>query len=175
MEHSHELVAARAIIDLATLGGCGLTERVLALGADPRGGVRGAVLRFVREVIPGRAPPLLLEGLEDPHYIVRWDAVEGLGQLEYAPALPRVEAMLRDPHPHVRSEALWAIPSLAPSSATIPLLLEALNDPEADVRDSALTVLECERFTGRDMLERMLDDPDERVRCNARNILERLG
>jgi len=58
-------------------------------------------------------------------------------------------------------------------------LLEGLEDPhyivpEADVRDSALTVLECERFTGRDMLERMLDDPDERVRCNARNILERL-
>ncbi len=50
----------------------------------------------------------------------------------------------------------------------------SLNDPEADVPDSALTVLECERFTGRDMLERMLDDPDERVRCNARNILERL-
>lgn len=123
LEHPDEHVVAIAIEDLAGLGGCGLTERVLALGADPRELVRGAVLRFARQVAPDRAPVLLLGALDDPHYIVRENAIDELDELECTPALPRIEALLRDAPPRVRQSALWMIAHLAPSSEAIPLCL----------------------------------------------------
>jgi len=174
LEHPDEHVVAIAIEDLAGLGGCGLTERVLALGADPRELVRGAVLRFARQVAPDRAPALLLGALDDPHYIVRENAIDELDELECTPALPRIEALLRDAHPHVRQSALWMIANLAPSSEAIPLLLEALHDPEATVRCAAVEHLgESKEFNDLDVFERMLEDPDEDVRWHARDALDR--
>lgn len=174
LDHPDEHVAARAIDGLAGLGGCGLTERVLALGGGPRVLVRGAVLRFARQVVPDRAPALLLDALHDPHYIVRENAVDELDELDYTPALPRIEALSADPHPHVRAAALGAIANLGPPDAAIALLLGAVLDPDARVRFTAVDQLDqLEQFTDREVFERMLDDPDEEVREYTRSILDR--
>lgn len=113
-DHPDEHVAAEAIDGLAMLGGSGLTERVMARGADHRPLVRGAVLRFVGKVVPHRAPALLLDALRDPHYIVRENAIDELHELDYRPALVRIEPLCRDPHPDVRQAALTAIADLRP-------------------------------------------------------------
>ena len=174
LEHPDEHVAAEAIDGLSVLGGCGLTERILALAADPRALVRGAVLRFARRVVPDRAPALLLDGLRDPHYIVRENAVDELDELDYMPALPRIVELSRDPHPHVRSAALGAIANLGPPDAAIALLLGALRDPDVRVRFTAVSQLDqLDRFTDPGVFERMLDDPDEEVRGYTRSILGR--
>ncbi len=174
LDHPDEQVVARAINGLAGLGGCGVTERVLTLGADPREGVRGAVLRFAPQVVPDRAPALLVDALDDPHYFVRSNAIAELDELDYKPALPRIETLLRDPSPDVRAAALDAVGNLAPPSAAIPPLLAGLHDPEATVRDSAVSGLDSvNEFDDREVFERMLKDPDEDVRWRARDTLER--
>ena len=97
-----------------------------------------------------------------------------LDELEYTAALPRITALLKDPHSHVRAAALEAIANLAPSSAAIALLLQALHDPEATVRFSAVLQLgEFKQLTDRDVFERMLEDPEEDVRWGARDSLDR--
>jgi len=48
----------------------------------------------------------------DPHYVVREGAIDELEDLDYKPALARVEALCADPHPHVRQAALGAIANL---------------------------------------------------------------
>jgi len=53
-------------------------------------------------------------------------------------------------------------------------LLDALHDPEARVRFTAVSQLDqLERFTDRAVIERMLDDPDEELREYTRSILDR--
>ncbi|PZS24354.1 MAG: hypothetical protein DLM61_22395 [Pseudonocardiales bacterium] len=51
-----------------------------------------------------RAIPLLLDALNDPHHLVREQAVRELDQLDYKPALPRIEPLLRDSHTDVRRQ-----------------------------------------------------------------------
>jgi HEAT repeat protein len=51
-----------------------------------------------------------------------------------------VALLLRDPLPALRAEAARALSRLA-TQAEIPILLEALNDPEADVRYWAAVAL----------------------------------
>ncbi len=174
LEHQDQHVAAEAIDGLAWLGGCGLTERILSLGTDPRALVRGAVLRFARRVVPERAPALLLDALHDPHYIVRENAVDELDELDYTPALPHINALRADPHPHVRAAALGAIANLGAPDAAIASLLDALHDPHGRVRFTAVSQLDqLEQFNDRDVFERMLDDPDDEVRGYTRSILDR--
>ena len=69
----------------------------------------------------------------------------------------------------LRRSPIWRHPA-RPSA----LLLEALHDPEATVRFSAVLQLgEFKQFTDRDVFERMLEVPDEDVRWGARDSLDR--
>jgi len=178
LEHPDEAVVAEAIGGLAKLGGCGLTERILALGADPREPVRvrGAVLRFASRVVPDRAPALLLDALTDPHYIVRWNAVEELEELGYTPALARIEAMCADPDPHVRQAALSAIANLGARDQAVPLLLEALRDPHHLVRENAVRELdELDHVAALPRIEKLCTDPHPDVRHEALAAIAKLG
>ncbi len=176
LEHPDEHVVARAIDGLSWLGGCGLTDRILALIADPRAGVRGAVLRFAARVMPDRAPALLLDALQDSDYHVRSNAVDQLEDLDYTPALARIEALCADPHPHVRQTALSAIPNLGARDQAIPLLLEALRDPHHLVREQAvreLDGLDCTSVLPR--IEALCADPEPGVRQAALAAVDKLG
>ena len=76
--------------------------------------VRGSVLRFMSELYPERAVPLLIDALNDAHFIVRENAADELGELEAVEALPFLRASLQDAHPHVRQAAETAIEMLTP-------------------------------------------------------------
>lgn len=176
LEHPDEQVAARAIDGLAWLGGHGLTEQILARGADPRVLVRGAVLRFASRVVPDRAPTLLLDALTDRHYIVRENAVDELEELDYTAALARIEALSEDPHPHVRQAVLGAITSLGAPGRAVPFLLDALNDPHRHVRKLAVQELdELEHAAALPSIEALCTDPHPDVREAALAVIDKLG
>ena len=176
LEHLDEAVVATAVDGLAGLGGCGLTDRILALGSDPRPGVRGAVLRFASRVVPDRAPALLLDALTDPHYIVRSNGVSELEDLDYAPALARIEALCADPHPHVRQTALSAVPNLGDPDRAVPLLLGALRDPHHLVREQAVRELDKLDYTAAlPRIEELCADPHPDVRQAALAAVDKLG
>ncbi len=176
LEHPDEHVVARAIDGLSWLGGCALTEQVLALGADPRALVRGAVLRFARRVVPDQAPSLLLGALQDPHYIVRWNAVDELEELDYTPALARIESLRADPDPHVRQAALSTLANLGARDQAIPLLIEALRDPHHLVRENAVRELDELDYTAAlPRIEELCADPHPDVRQAALAAVDKLG
>jgi len=176
LAHPDEHVVARAIDGLGWLGGCGLTDRVLALIADPRAGVRGAVLRFAARAVPDRAPSLLLDALQDPHYHVRGNAVDQLEDLDYTPALARIEALCVDPHPHVRETALSAIANLGGRDRAVPLLLDALKDPHHLVRERAVRELdELDHTAALPRIEALCADPHPDVRPAALSAVDKLG
>ncbi len=176
LEDPNEHVVARSIDGLSWLGDCAGTEQVLALGADPRPWVRGAVLRFASRVVPDRAPALLLDALRDPHYIVRENAIDELDELGYTPALARIEALCADPDPHVRQAALSAIPNLGGPDQAVPLLLEALRDPHHLVRENAVRELdELDHTAALPQIEAMCADPDPDVRHEALAAVDKLG
>ncbi len=176
LEHPDEHVVARAIDGLSWLGDCGLTDRILALIADPRAGVRGAVLRFAARVMPDRAPALLLDALQDSDYHVRSNAVSELEDLDYTPALARVEAMCADPHPHVRQTALSAIANLGGTERAVPLLLDGLDDPHHLVRENAVRELnELDYTAALPRIEELCADPHPDVRQAALAAVDKLG
>jgi HEAT repeat protein len=176
LEHPDEAVVAGAINGLAGLGGCGLTERILALVVDSREMVRGAVVRFASRVVPDRAPALLLDALQDPHYLVRWNAVDELGELDYTAALARIEALSEDPDPHVRQAVLSVITSLGAPGRAVPFLLDALNDPHHLVREQAVQELdELEHTAALPSIEALCTDPHPDVREAALAAIDKLG
>ncbi|MEM7535550.1 MAG: HEAT repeat domain-containing protein [Chloroflexota bacterium] len=73
--------------------------------------IRGSVLRFMAGLYPEQAVPLLINSLQDSHFIVRENAVDELGELEAIEALPALRA-ISDPHPHVRQAVETAIEEL---------------------------------------------------------------
>jgi HEAT repeat protein len=86
-----------------------VTERVLGLLHHPSPYVRGSVLRFMAELHPDNALPLLIDALKDEHFIVRENAADELGELGRPEALPHLLSLLADPHPDVQQAAQTAI------------------------------------------------------------------
>lgn len=116
----------------------------------------------------------MLDALSDHHHLVREYGIRELDEFDYAAAVPTIEALCTDPHPDVRAAALAAIANLGPADSAIPLLLDALQDPDATVRFTAVNHLGgLDQFTDRTTLERMLDDPEKDVREHTRHILDR--
>jgi HEAT repeat protein len=69
-------------------------------------------LRFISRLFPKEAPPILLEALEDPHYIVKENAIDELDDLGVIEAIPYIRPFLSDPHPYVVEAAQTAISNL---------------------------------------------------------------
>ncbi len=105
-------VVARAIDGLRRQGEKDSINEVLSLRAHPSPYVRGSVLRFISELYPESAPSLLLEALQDPHYIVRENAIDELDRLGVVEAISSIRPLLADPHPDTRQAAETAIQNL---------------------------------------------------------------
>jgi hypothetical protein len=79
--------------------------------------VRGSAMRYFNRLFPSEALPLVLQGLEDAHYIVRASAIDILDEGDYgiAPSDLRtlLEPFLTDPHPDVRQATETAIDHLS--------------------------------------------------------------
>jgi HEAT repeat protein len=85
------------------------TPAIVALAEHPSEYVRGAVLRFLRKLAPEEAWPFLERAASDPHFIVRENAADEMGQLGDSRARPHLERLAADPHPHVRQAAETAL------------------------------------------------------------------
>jgi HEAT repeat protein len=117
LQHEQPLIVARAIdrlrmeTDLPPIAPT-LISKVLSLRSHPDAYVRGAVLRFASQMTPESAVPLLLEGLNDPNYLVRMSAIDELDELPCVEAVSDIQPLLNDPHEFVREAARSAIAHL---------------------------------------------------------------
>jgi hypothetical protein len=117
LQHEQPLIVARAIdrLLLAHNGhplSPGIIHQVLALRSHDSPDIRGAVLRFVSQITPELALPILIEGLHDPDYLVRMNAIDELDTLSGAEALASIQPLRDDPHEFVREAANSAIAHL---------------------------------------------------------------
>jgi HEAT repeats len=106
------LIVARAI-DRLQAEGADVLEQVLSLKFHPSALVRSSVLRFVSKQAPQSAPPLLIEALQDPDYLVRMSAIDQLDELPYVEAIPYIQPLVSDPHHYVQEAAVSAIENLS--------------------------------------------------------------
>ncbi len=91
---------------------------------------------------------------------------------------PVVRAALSDLHPRVRAEACIAIRFLtAPLGPSVPLLIQALEDPDPSVRREAVETLSAQRVQAQPelvvapLLERLRKDTDAQVRRRAAAVV----
>ena len=85
---------------------------VLALAHDHSEYVRGAVLRYARELVPTRAWMLLTAAASDAHYVVRENVADELAALRDPRSRSLLETLANDEHPHVRQAATSALAEL---------------------------------------------------------------
>jgi len=115
LNDARPLIVMDAIDSLAYLGVSEIRPRMLALSGHPSPHVRGGVLRYLAQLFPEEAMPLLLAGLHDDHFIVRESAVDALDEMKtldeagVARALMAIRPLLADAHPHVRQAAEAAV------------------------------------------------------------------
>lgn len=109
---SEPVVAADAIRLLGSLRVTDLGERIRGAGEHPSPFVRAAVLDYLARAEPASAYPALLRGLHDDDYVVRETAIDALDDLGATEAIARIEALLDDPHEHVREAARTAVDNL---------------------------------------------------------------
>jgi HEAT repeats len=112
LQDDRPLIVARAI-DRLQVEGADVLEQVLSLKSHPSALVRSAVLRFVSKQTPQSAPPLLIDALQDPDYLVRMSAVDELDELPYVEAIPYIQPLVSDPHHYVQEAAVSAIENLS--------------------------------------------------------------
>ena len=75
--------------------------------------VGGSVLRFMSKLYPREARSLLLESLQDSHYIVKESAIDEIDELNLVEAIPVLRPLLNDSSIEVRQAAETAIKNLA--------------------------------------------------------------
>jgi hypothetical protein len=110
LSHQDPSVVAEAIDGLARIGAKDCRDRALPLRNHPSPYVRGAVLRFIGRLDKSAALPTLLAGLKDPHFVVRENAADELGELRDAAAMDDLQLVAsQDAHRDVRQAARTAI------------------------------------------------------------------
>ncbi len=128
-------------------------------------------------VSPAATPPVSGESLDrliaqtrDPDWKTRWDAVNALGELQDARALPSLgERAMRDDNSHPRWRSLWAIGNIESTGAFVkPLFLAGLSDADPMVvRNSAIALAFYYQPEGQEELVKGLSDPDDYRRWEA--------
>ncbi|MFF1560668.1 fumarate reductase/succinate dehydrogenase flavoprotein subunit [Streptomyces sp. NPDC058279] len=154
--------AVRALVSVDAAAELGVAA------ADPARQVRVAVARGLAAVhAPTPAPldPLL----DDPDPLVRGAALAALAVVGCPPEYAaRAAAALGDPAWQVRTGAATALRA-APPAAAVPVLAQALADPNADVRKAAVLSLLVHRAVpeARAALATAATDPDADIRAYA--------
>ena len=106
------MIIAEAIDGLRKLGEKNSIDHILKMLKHSSPYVRGSVLRFIAQLCPEKALPILLDKLKDPHFIVRENAADELGEIGTPSIIPYLRPLLSDTHPDVQQAARTAIDSL---------------------------------------------------------------
>lgn len=112
---------------------------------------------------------VLQRQLRDPAPLARIGALVALGRWGRADAVPAVAALVKDPDPEVRAQAVRTLSLLGSEEGVAPLIEALASDPVADVRRRA--ALDLVKFSIRPDVRRALveamKDPSAPVRYNA--------
>jgi HEAT repeat protein len=111
-DHRPEIIFL-AIEALSDIQDFSALERVLVFKNHQDPYVRGSVLRHLSKLYPDTVYPILIEALQDPHYIVRENAIDELDELEDIRAICYIEPLVNDAHPYVRQAAQTALKNLS--------------------------------------------------------------
>ena len=133
-------IAAEA---LWKLGDSRAVEPLLAALSDKEDPLREGAAEVLGNIRDARAVEPLVAALKDKNFHVRQAAGKALGQIGDARALRPLVAALKDETWQVRLEVAKAVAGI-PSAAkdAVPMLLEALEVKDKDVRDAAAAALE---------------------------------
>ena len=117
---------------------------------------------------------LLLSYLNDDRQMIVMEAVDSLRILDVKYAVDPVLALLQHSSPYVRGSVLRFMRSLYPNKA-LPLLIEALKDPDFIVRENAADELgELYEVEAIPYLHQLLRDSHPHVRQAAQTAIEML-
>ncbi|MCM2267687.1 MAG: HEAT repeat domain-containing protein [Elusimicrobiales bacterium] len=121
-----------------------------------------------------KAAPLLLAALSDEAGAVRSSAVDGLCQMVYRPAVPRItELLTQDKDPLVRQQAASSL-SYMMDQAAGPALVKALKDDVPSVRYAAANTLGALRYAPAEdrLIDLLSDQAMRRVAISALGQLQ---
>jgi HEAT repeat protein len=174
-----EDVRALAVIGLSEFGVAAPAVLPALTGAmhDGSDQVRRRAVRslgdFGRAALPSL--PHLVCALDDSATCVRMEAMSAIGRIgpDAEPAIPHIIPLLADEDVRVRTVAGATLKKIG--SASVPLLVEALADPDAIVRERAAILLGQLRAADDQVIEGLfeaLSDFDEDVRLAARQALK---
>lgn len=151
-------------------------ELVGALIAAEGHEARSACRRRIRALGPA-ATEDLLQLLEDPDSLTRWEAVNLLGELAVPETLePLVAFALDEDEVHARWRSFWAVSSF-PAEDSLPLLLSALRSPAFPRRWRAALILSMlgRREEVLPVLLEGLDAEKEWIQWEALSALKSVG
>ena len=117
---------------------------------------------------------LLEHSLASPAADVRAAAVKTIGHLGGENKLEQVIALVDDPSPLVRHDALWTLRKyfMDEKKAISPLFTKALEDSDEEVLHYALMTFKELPFTDKEELVRFLQDPREKIKAMAKWVLQ---
>jgi HEAT repeat protein/beta-lactamase regulating signal transducer with metallopeptidase domain len=101
--------------------------------------VRGRAAWAIGSIEPKAAPPELVAALKDRSAKVRVRVAWALGQIGDGAVATSVEPLLKDSVADVKKAAFWALGQMG--AAAQPALIEALKDPDPDIRAAAARAL----------------------------------
>jgi HEAT repeat protein len=113
LEDHRPKIISLSIDALSCIQNSSAFERILPFKSHENPYVRGSVLRYLSKLYPDTAYPLLIESLQDSHYIVRENAIDELDEMCDIKATPYIKALMNDAHPHVRQAAKTAFENLS--------------------------------------------------------------
>ena len=153
---------------------------VLPLLTDPTPAVRVAAAKALGRMAPASNDTVLIalsRSLEDPDEGVKQAAAMAIGEIEpLSRQLKPVVDLVRAPNVHVRRAAIHALLQVDTTLWT-PLLLRALEDPDAEVRQTVVAVLggSGNPQAGAAIRNRIARDSSPGVRAEAAYHMEELG
>lgn len=107
-----EFAAAEAIESLGARRYDRIQAQIAQMDKHTSPYVRGAVLRYLRFIRGSDSFEILVDNLEDDHFIVRQNAIDELAELGDTRAISHIRRLTADTHPDVRRAAAAALEEL---------------------------------------------------------------
>ncbi|MCB9451340.1 MAG: HEAT repeat domain-containing protein [Anaerolineaceae bacterium] len=173
LQHDNVHVRESAVQLLGVLGDSRAVDPLINTLADISPDVRKAAAETLEKLGDPRAVAPLINALADDNWEVRWSIIRTLEQL-YKPTLESLLDILRHENTNVR---VWAVNGLGKLEDThaIELLIQALTDPDSEVRKSAARILGDLGEPALLPLFNALRHENTEVRKISAQILEKLG
>jgi HEAT repeat protein len=152
-------------------------SEILATAKSNQPIIRTHAIESIRLALPkdADARAILIEGLFDSSWIVRFASAMAAGELRVKEAKPRLDEMVNDPNRNVKVAVRFALHRLGDVRHSHDFEKTA-QDPSARVRsNTALALGLLEEPSALNVLRSMQRDPDRNVRLQVAEAMWRLG